>query len=465
MGEEHSVKRDFLRRVEEIVDGRFTDDPEMLKLYSRDFWPLAVLKESRGEALPMPLAVAWPKTVEEVILLVRLSNEFNIPFAPYGGGSGVTGAASCKDCLVIDVKALNKILDFSEVDMYVVVESGIMIKKLEEFLDSKGYTIRHVPQSFPEAVIGGLIATLSIGQYSTKYGGIEDLILDLEVVTPDGGLIPIRNRIVPRSSTGPNVKRLMLGSEGQLGVITKAALKIFPTPQHIFENAYVFNSLEDAFNAARDMILLGLNPAVVRIYDRDEASIRFDEDRDLMILIIEEWSKRLLDAKISEVGNIIKKYNGVDVGEEYVDDWLKKRFDVISDLTKLLVPLGLWFDTVETSTTWSNLLKTYREFKSKVKAVKGAHSVLAHASHFYTTGACIYFTMIFEASEEVYWRMWSRAMEILINNNATISHHHGIGILKKKWLEEELGESLKYVRKIKEALDPKKLSNPGKFMD
>lgn len=465
MDERSIVKKNLLERVKEIVGERFTDDSKMLKIYSRDFWPLLVLKESRGEQLPMPLAIAWPKTVEEVISLVKLCNEFNIPFTPYGGGSGVTGAAPCRDCLVIDIKSMNNILELYEEDMYVLVEAGVMIKKLEEYLNSRGYTIRHIPQSFPEAVIGGLIATLSTGQYSTKYGGIEDLLLDIEIVTPDGGLIPLRNKIVPRTSTGPNIKRLMLGSEGQLGIITKAALKIFPIPQHVFKNAYLFNSFKEALNTAKELMLLGLYPAVFRIYDRDEASVRFNEDKDLVILIVEEWSKALLDAKASELRMIMKSRGAVEIGEEYVDRWLEKRFDVISDVAKLLVPLGLWFDTIETAAAWSILPKVYREFKNEVKNVKGVNSVLAHASHFYTIGACIYFTVIFEADEEAYWRVWKKAMSILIKYGATISHHHGIGVLRREWLERELGESLKYLKKIKQVFDPKNLSNPGKFME
>ncbi|MCL7388785.1 MAG: FAD-binding oxidoreductase [Thaumarchaeota archaeon] len=465
MSERSILKEDFLKRVKIIVGSRFTDDPRILKVYSRDFWPLLTIKESRGDELAMPLAVAWPKTVEEVTSLIKLCNEFKIPFTPYGGGSGVTGAAPCRDCLVIDVKAMNKIIELNKEDMYVTVESGIMIKKLEEYLNSKGYTIRHIPQSFPEAVVGGLIATLSTGEYSTKYGGIEDLLLDIEVVTADGGFIPLREKIVPRTSTGPNIKKLMLGSEGQLGVITKATLKIFQIPEYTSKNTFVFNSFEEALAAAREVMLLGLQPAVLRIYDKDEAALRFNEDRDLAIFIIEEWSKTLLDAKESELRMVMRKRGALEIGEEYVDSWLKKRFDVISDVVKLVVPLGLWFDTIETAATWSILPKVYREFKREVKMIKGVNSVLAHASHFYSTGGCIYFTIVFEANEEVYWRVWEKAMDTLIKNGATISHHHGIGLLRKKWIERELGESLKYLKKIKRLFDPNNISNPGKFME
>jgi alkyldihydroxyacetonephosphate synthase len=161
----------------------------------------------------------------------------------------------------------------------------------------------------------------------------------------------------------------------------------------------------------------------------------------------------------------MKKRGALEIGEEYVDSWLKKRFDVISDVVKLVVPLGLWFDTIETAATWSILPKVYREFKREVKMIKGVNSVLAHASHFYSTGGCIYFTIVFEANEEVYWRVWEKAMDTLIKNGATISHHHGIGLLRKKWIERELGESLKYLKKIKRLFDPNNISNPGKFME
>jgi alkyldihydroxyacetonephosphate synthase len=115
---------------------------------------------------------------------------------------------------VIDVKRMNRVLSFSEEDALVVAESGVLLRKLEEFLNEKGFTLRHIPQSYPEAALGGLIATMSTGQFSTKYGGIEELLVDLEAVAPDGGLIPMRRSIVPRAATGPDLKRLLVGSEG-----------------------------------------------------------------------------------------------------------------------------------------------------------------------------------------------------------------------------------------------------------
>ncbi|MDW8035145.1 MAG: FAD-dependent oxidoreductase, partial [Candidatus Korarchaeum sp.] len=199
MGGESIPKGSFLRRVEGILGSRVSWDPDVLRVYKRDYWPLALLREVRGEELPSPLVVAWPENTEEVVELVKLCNEFNIPFVPYAGGSGVIGGTICDKCLVIDVKRMNKVISLSQEDSYVVVESGVLLRKLEELLNGKGLTLRHFPQSYPEAAVGGMIATLSVGQYSTKYGGVEDLLMDIELVAPDGGLIPMRRNIVPRA--------------------------------------------------------------------------------------------------------------------------------------------------------------------------------------------------------------------------------------------------------------------------
>jgi len=130
---------EFLKRVEEAVEGRVASDADTLRIYSRDYWPLALLKESKGEELPRPLAVAWPERVEEVIRLVRLCNEYRVPFVPYAGGSGVIGGTMCEGCLVIDVKRMNKVLHFSEEDALVVAESGVLVRRLEEFLNERGF--------------------------------------------------------------------------------------------------------------------------------------------------------------------------------------------------------------------------------------------------------------------------------------------------------------------------------------
>jgi len=464
MGGKSAAEREVVEKLREKLGERISVSEEALKLYSRDYWPLALLKEAKGEELPRPLAVVWPESAEEVVGIVRLLNEYAVPFVPYAGGSGVIGGTICGNCVVIDVKRMNRIISFSERDAVVLVESGVLLRKLEEYLNERKYTLRHVPQSYPEAAIGGLVATMSTGQFSTKYGGIEEMVLDLEAVTPDGKVIPFRRNLVPRAATGPDLKRLFVGSEGQLGIITKVALKVYPLPEYQWKRAYAFPSFISALEAMRELMLKGIVPAVARIYDRDDSAARFHDARDILLLIFEENVDELLKTKASVAQKIIESHGGIDVGEEYVEKWLETRFDVISEIKKLVVPLDLWFETIETSALWSNLPKVYEKFKREVRAVPGVYAVLAHASHFYTTGACIYFTITYDAREEVYWKMWEKAVKVLLENGATISHHHGVGLLRSKWVGEEIGESLTYLRKIKEAWDPKRLCNPGKWL-
>jgi FAD/FMN-containing dehydrogenases len=247
-------------------------------------------------------------------------------------------------------------------------------------------------------------------------------------------------------------------------VITKVILRIFPLPKYTWKMAYAFPSFASGLKAMREVMLAGATPAVARIYDKDDSAARFHDARDLLILIVEEIDEGILEAKISAIEAIVKRHGGVDAEEEYVDKWLKTRFDVISELKKLVIPLNLWFETIETSALWSKLPNLYEEFKKKVREVEGVHAVLAHASHFYTTGACIYFTLTYEASEEVYWRMWEKAVEVILKNGATISHHHGIGLLRAKWIKEELGETVNYLRRVKRSLDPENLSNSDKWL-
>lgn len=464
MGGERVPKREVLEELGRLLGDRLSTSEEVLRLYSRDYWPLALLKEVRGEALPRPLAVAWPESAEEVAAVVRVLARHGVPFVPYAGGSGVIGGTICEGCVVIDVKRMNRVLWFSERDAVAVAESGVLLRKLEEYLNERGFTLRHIPQSYPEAALGGLVATMSTGQFSTKYGGIEELVLDLEAVMPDGRIAPFRRNLVPRAATGPDFKRLLIGSEGQLGVITKVALKVFPLPRHSWMRAYAFPSFEKGLEAMREVMLSGATPAVARLYDKDDSAARFHDARDILLLIVEEAEEELVEAKRRVIERILSRHGAVDAGEEHVEKWLKTRFDVISELKKLVVPLNLWFETIETAALWSNLPRVYAEFKKRVKSVPGVYAVLAHASHFYTTGACIYFTLTYDAREDVYWRMWETAVRVLLENGATISHHHGVGLLRAKWVGEELGDTLEYLKRVKKALDPGNLSNPGKWL-
>lgn len=184
----------------------------------------------------------------------------------------------------MDISNLNKVLDINEYDLTITVESGARLSDVERRLNELGYSLRHVPQSFNYATIGGLIATLSSGQYSTLYGNVEDIVINMEVVLPNGEVTWLRRNNAPRSSTGPPLKFLFTGSEGMLGVVTKAVLRIVQLPPFEEHGSFKFNSFDDGVKALRDLMVRGVIPAVARLYDDRDSMIRFNEDGPLLII-------------------------------------------------------------------------------------------------------------------------------------------------------------------------------------
>ena len=422
------------------------------------------MREILGREFSYPKAVVWPETVEEVVHIIRLANKYGFKIVPYGGGSGVTGAALGEGSVVVDLRRMNRILSLNEDDLTVTVEAGIYLKELEEYLNKKGYTLRHIPQSYPEAVIGGLISTFSIGQYSTKYGGIEDMVLNLEVVTPYGEATWLRKNTVPRSAAGPDLKMFFIGGEGQFGIITKAVLKIRPLPTYIWRNSFIFKDFIEANYAVREMIKDGVAPAVLRIYDKEDSNIRFNVDGNVLLVIVEEYVEDIFKAVIENVSRILSLKGGVDSGEGYVDKWLENRFDIISEISKFLLPMNYWFDTLETVVTWGGLDILYTSLKRELSNIEGVLPVLAHSSHFYLNGVCTYFTIVFERREEIYWRIWDKAMDVVLKNGGSISHHHGVGRLRSKWLPNEILGGYRLLKKIKSSIDPNRVMGGGGWL-
>ena len=344
------------------------------------------------------------------------------------------------------------------------MESGIYVKELEEYLNHKGYTLRHFPQSYPEAVIGGLISTFSTGQYSTKYGGIEDMVLNLEIVTPHGDITWLRKNTVPRSAAGPDLKRLFIGAEGQFGIVTKAVLKIRPLPNYIWRNTFLCDDFLKANYAIKKLLVNNIVPALVRIYDRQDSLLRFSEDSNITLIVIEEYDKDIFNLLTEKVKSYLSNEDCVDAGSKYVSEWFKKRFDTISELNKYLVPMNLWFDTIETATTWSNLSRLYNNVKANLTNLEGVLSVLTHSSHFYLNGMCIYFTIIFKQNMDLYWGIWDIALNNILKGGGTITHHHGVGRLKYKWLPNELLSTFSILKKIKNTLDENHILNSGGWL-
>jgi alkyldihydroxyacetonephosphate synthase len=313
--------------------------------------------------------------------------------------------------------------------------------------------------------LGGWISTRAAGQFSTKYGKIEDMVLGMEVVLPDGSLLNIKP--VPRRSVGPSLRDLFLGGEGTLGIVTKATLSVHPLPDMTIKQSFVFPSVEVAVDVVRKILRAEARPAVVRIFDEAESERYFPKiGKKVTTIFVSDGESEYtaLDSKV--IRRISRESGGKPSGEEPVDIWLKKRFDI--GLGPVLMQHGGVVDTIEVSALFKDAARLYRDMVASMKAVEGVLEVSGHYSHFYREGACLYVTFagIPQDPLRYYQDTWNAAMEATLKNNGSISHHHGVGFWRMQYMEQELGASgVKLLKSIKNALDPEGILNKGKLVD
>ena len=413
--------------------------------------------------------ITWPETTEQISEVLKLANQEKIPVVPYGEGSGVVGGAiPLYGGIIIDMKKFNKVIKINDKDLTVTAEAGINGMNLERYLNTKGYTSGHIPQSLYISSLGGWIAHRAAGQFSTKYGKIEDIVLGMELVLPQGELISFKT--IPRASTGPQFDKLFIGGEGTLGIVIKATLKIWPLPEKKSLISYAFSTIEDSFEAVRKILREHINPAVIRIYDKFETARHFPEidkaKEKVMVIFVCEGNSKLVDLEelITREKCIINK--GVECGESPVKHWLETRFRVTE--TSSMPPYKIVFDTIEIASSWENAADIYHLVLNSMNKLKGILMVTAHVSHFYPNGVGIYFSFggvppRGSSDLKFYQECWDTTTKAVLEAGGSIAHHHGIGINRSHWMDEEWGKSMNTLRKIKKVLDPNNILNPGKI--
>lgn len=464
-----TIKQAIIELKKILGDNNVITEVETLKTKSLDFTPLFIAQVLRNIEIPLPDAIVMPENTEEVSEVVKISRKFNIPIIPMSGGSGVVGGIiATQGGILVNLEKL-KTIEIDEDNMMVNVGAGVKGIELEEALNKKGYTTGHYPQSMRESAVGGWIATKAIGQASTKYGGIEDIIVSLEIVLPTGEII--NTKPAPRTSTGPDLKHLFIGSEGILGIITSAKLKIRPKPKSQILLSYTFNNFNKGLKTAKDIIIKDLKPDIIRLYDEDDALLWFSGliDKPLMIIIL-EGEQELIESEKRIIHNIAIKNDGTWSGEELPSMWLKERF-IAKEKAEQYMKIGLLIDTIEVSGFWSKLPELHTKIKNHLKNIQEKDATVlyasAHADHFYINGGCLYFT-IGGTSENnpiyFYEKIWKTSMEICLSLNCSISDHHGIGLLRKPWIKQELGSTYTLLKKIKNLLDPENIMNPDKLL-
>ncbi len=441
-------------------------DEATLAAHSRDTWCLSILRSMRGQLTTRPLCVVTPNDRDQLIAALGYADEQRLPVVPFGAGSGVCGGIlPAESAIVIDMRRMNRLFELNETALTARVQAGMMGNALEDALNARGYSMRHFPQSVELSTVGGWLATRAAGQYSTRYGCIEDIVLSLEIVLPNGNVV--RTPMGPRSATGPDLRQIFLGSEGTLGIFTEAVLRVVPLPESSAPMSFSFGSMAAGLEAIRQIVRAGWRPPVVRLYDAVETARLFpaaSTTDNSLLLLLSEGTPELVAAEARACQTICDAGGGKSAGPEPVEHWLDERNKVPT--FESLLQRGLVVDTIEVATTWDHIEDMYREVIAALQQVKGIVVASGHSSHSYPQGTNIYFTFAAypedkESAEATYLECWKQTMEATLRCHGTISHHHGIGRLRVPWMERELGSGLDVLRQIKRTLDPQGIMNPG----
>jgi alkyldihydroxyacetonephosphate synthase len=448
----------------ELGDDRVFEDAATLDAHRTDYWILAHLRARQGRLGAPPACVIRPRNTAEVATAVRAAQRHGVAVVPYGGGSGVLGGAvPPAGALVIDLGEMRQLLDLDETALLARAQAGLLGGEYERLITARGYTTGHYPQSIERATLGGLVATRSAGQFSTKYGNIEDLLLGLEAVLPSGDTL--RLAPVPRSSTGPSLRELFLGSEGALGIVTEVTLRVFPLPERRELASYTFPDVAAGLDAIRRLVRVGWRPAVVRLYDQMETARTFSQwapSDACLLLVVSEGPPGLVAAELTAVAAEVG--DAPSLGAAPVEHWLGHRNTVPS--WDFFLDKELMVDTIEIAATWDRVTPLYDATMRALQSAPGIVVASAHSSHSYVQGTNLYITFVlkpedFSRAEEAYVEAWTRVMEATLAGGGTIAHHHGIGRMRVPWLERELSEAYPVLRAIKRALDPAGIMNPG----
>ncbi len=434
--------------------------------HAHDTWPLSLLRLHQGRLADRPKCVVWPESAEQVAEVLSYANRERVPVVPFGAGSGVCGGVRpTRESIVVDLRRMNQLVDLNEAALIAGVQPGMMGDRFEAALNRRGFSMGHFPQSIEVSTVGGWVATRASGQYSTRYGSIENMLIGLEVVLPDGRIINIKR--APRRSAGPDLLHLFLGSEGTLGIMTQLALRIFPLPESRKLLCFSFADFDAGLEAIRTIVRVGWKPPVLRLYDAFETRLHFGQwasDDGCFLLIVTEGPATLTAVESDACREACAALGGEPVGEQPVQHWLAQRNNVPTLMS--FIEKGYVLDTIEVATGWDRIHDLYREVTAAVGEVKDLILVSGHSSHSYPQGANIYFTFVAKPqeageAEATYLACWKQAMEATLRCGGTIAHHHGVGRVRAPWMSAEHGEGLAVLRAVKQALDPNGIMNPG----
>lgn len=476
---------DVIQKLRDLLDADRvkTDDYERaFHARGQSYQDLLHLRAGRLDTAPG--AVVYPACAEECLSLVRFAADEGIALIPYGGGSSVVGGVTAQPgAISLDTTLMNQVLDIDGESLVARAQAGVYGPHLEDALQAKGYTLGHYPQSFEFSTLGGWIAPRSAGHQSNKYGKAEEWLVAAEVATPQGMWTTAG---FPGSAAGPQMRDIVAGSEGVLGVITEATFKIHPVPEVKDYRGYVFTEFAAGVAAAREMMQARVPTAMIRLSDHaetffynalDTGGVGADAPSQFCLMLVGlEGDAETAANALERSKAIVKSHGGIHMGEKPGTSWYEGRFET-PYLRDPMMDRGLGVDTLETATRWSNILHLHevgtKAIASALEAnpgIPGARGiVMAHVSHTYADGASLYFIIAFARDLERDVEQWlaikRAASDAICANGGTISHHHGVGTDHLPWLAGEKGPiGCAVLKSLKAELDPANVLNPGKLI-
>lgn len=450
-----------------LGDRKVRTDAGTLNERRHDYWVLSHLADVQGRPAPSAGCVVQPTEVADVVAVVNACRETGTPLIPFGLGSGVCGGViATPESVLLDLSEMNATRFIDETNLLASFDAGKNGMEAEQIVAKRGLTIGHWPQSIAVSSVGGWCATRAAGQFSTGYGNIENIVYSIEAVLPDGSVIEAGK--APRASAGPDLRHILLGSEGTLGVITGATFSLRRAPERQAHTAFYTKTMEEGLEFQRAIVQSGWLPVVMRQYDSTEAHRLFpDQARgdDALILMVHEGPAAAVEAEVAGVADLAGVCDALPAPTTAVAKWLEERNNVPT--WQRFLENGVVLDTIEVSATWDRIGGIYRNAVAALQEVEGILTGSAHSSHVYRSGINLYFTFAARPDEAAdmeatYRECWRRVMQVTADGGGGVAHHHGIGRLRRPYLPLDLGAAgVATLRGLKATLDPTGFMNPG----
>lgn len=429
---------------------------------------------------PLPAAVVKLADTQQVSDVLAFMNKHGITGVPRTGASATEGGLETvvKNSVVLDGSGMNKVINIDIRNMQATAQCGVPLEVLENQLRAQGYTTGHSPQSKPLAQMGGLVATRSIGQFSTLYGAIEDMVVGLEAVFPNGNITRIKN--VPRRAAGPDIRHVIIGNEGALCFITEVTVKIFKyMPENNLFYGYILDNMPTGFDILREVMVEGYRPSIARLYDAEDGTQHFTHfaEGKCVLIFMAEGAKGIAQATGAGIDEIVKRYPECKkVDSKLIEAWFNNLNwgpeKVAAERVQIMKTNNMGF-TTEVSGDWSCINAIYenviRRIRDEFPHAGDITMLGGHSSHSYINGTNMYFVYDYNVvdckpEEEIdkYHNPLNKIIvEETIKQGGSMVHHHGIGKHRVHWTKDEHGSAYYILKALKEVYDPNGIMNTG----